>query len=98
MVYGPSSLAVNSKPDAKSNGIKYGVFEATDHSVALAGTLVCICFLFLMMFPLLRKDRLDFSFRLIKLLLMSVLPPRSSGRLIIASIENSLHPTLMRRL
>ncbi|KAF8127322.1 hypothetical protein K438DRAFT_1790010 [Mycena galopus ATCC 62051] len=39
MVYGPSSLAVNSKPDAKSNGIKYGVFEATDHSVALAGTL-----------------------------------------------------------
>ncbi|KAF8142944.1 hypothetical protein K438DRAFT_1784208 [Mycena galopus ATCC 62051] len=37
--HGPSSLAANSKPDAKSNGIKYGVFEATDHSVALAGTL-----------------------------------------------------------
>ncbi|KAF8145840.1 hypothetical protein K438DRAFT_1991407 [Mycena galopus ATCC 62051] len=39
MVYGPSSLAANSKPDAKSNGVKYGVFEATTHSVALAGTL-----------------------------------------------------------
>ncbi|KAF8158702.1 hypothetical protein K438DRAFT_1777040 [Mycena galopus ATCC 62051] len=37
MVYGPSSLAANSKPDAKSNGVKYGVFEATTHSVALAG-------------------------------------------------------------
>ncbi|KAF8145497.1 hypothetical protein K438DRAFT_1991788 [Mycena galopus ATCC 62051] len=40
MVYGPSSLAANSKPDAKSNGVKYGVFEATTHSVALAGTLI----------------------------------------------------------
>ncbi|KAJ7832949.1 hypothetical protein B0H14DRAFT_3142747 [Mycena olivaceomarginata] len=35
MTFGPSSLGV--KPDAKSNGIKYAVFEATDHSIALAG-------------------------------------------------------------
>ncbi|KAJ7745037.1 hypothetical protein B0H14DRAFT_2637218 [Mycena olivaceomarginata] len=39
LAYGPSGLAAHSKPDAKSNGIKYGIFEATDHSVALAGTL-----------------------------------------------------------
>ncbi|KAJ7856476.1 hypothetical protein B0H14DRAFT_2752841, partial [Mycena olivaceomarginata] len=35
MTFGPSSLGV--KPDAKSNGIKYAVVEATDHSIALAG-------------------------------------------------------------
>ncbi|KAJ7836868.1 hypothetical protein B0H14DRAFT_2589431 [Mycena olivaceomarginata] len=36
MVHGPSSLAANSKPDPKANGTKYGLVEATDHSIALA--------------------------------------------------------------
>ncbi|KAJ7859827.1 hypothetical protein B0H14DRAFT_3628440 [Mycena olivaceomarginata] len=35
MTFGPSSLGM--KPDAKSNGIKYAVVEATDDSIALAG-------------------------------------------------------------
>ncbi|KAJ6523193.1 hypothetical protein B0H19DRAFT_1277056 [Mycena capillaripes] len=39
MIHGPSSLVENSKPDTKANGTKYGVVEATDHSIALAGTL-----------------------------------------------------------
>ncbi|KAJ7658448.1 hypothetical protein B0H17DRAFT_1262230 [Mycena rosella] len=39
MVHGQSSLGENSKPDPKANGTKYGISEATDHSIALAGTL-----------------------------------------------------------
>lgn len=45
MVHGQSSLGENSKPDPKANGTKYGVSEATDHSIALAGTLVCLALL-----------------------------------------------------
>ncbi|KAJ7509462.1 hypothetical protein B0H11DRAFT_2216377 [Mycena galericulata] len=39
MIHGPSSLVKNSKPDPKANGTKFGVYEATDHSIALAGIL-----------------------------------------------------------
>ncbi|KAJ7681177.1 hypothetical protein B0H17DRAFT_1138613 [Mycena rosella] len=39
LIHGPSSLAEGSKPDPKAAGTKYGLVEATDHSIALAGLL-----------------------------------------------------------
>ncbi|KAJ6622642.1 hypothetical protein B0H10DRAFT_1944542 [Mycena sp. CBHHK59/15] len=36
MCHGPSSLGDNAKPDPKANATKYGIFEATDHSIAFA--------------------------------------------------------------
>ncbi|KAJ6553877.1 hypothetical protein B0H10DRAFT_2374846 [Mycena sp. CBHHK59/15] len=36
MCHGPSSLGDNAKPDPKASATKYGIFEATDHSIAFA--------------------------------------------------------------